>query len=149
MFTIRQHPLTGVGFGKKFYIIFPLADISFFEFWEYITHNSILWIWVKTGVLGFIALLAMVGYTIMEGIRVTFALQDRDLKTVGLTLTLFVVMYFIYGYVDFAWEGQSMLYIGAAFGMLNSMERVDDKPREEPVLLGPDESAIPGGANGR
>ena len=33
----------------------PLPDISFFEFWEYIPHNAVLWIWVKMGFFGFVA----------------------------------------------------------------------------------------------
>ncbi|MCZ7672774.1 MAG: O-antigen ligase family protein [Chloroflexi bacterium] len=43
-YTIHARPLTGVGFGQKFYMAVQLPDISFFEFWEYITHNSIMWI---------------------------------------------------------------------------------------------------------
>ena len=34
-FTIRQKPFTGIGFGQKFYVIIPLPDISFFQWWQY------------------------------------------------------------------------------------------------------------------
>ena len=54
-FTMRAEPL-GVGFGKPFYRPAPMPDISFFVFWEYLPHNSLLWVWLKTGVVGFIAL---------------------------------------------------------------------------------------------
>ena len=59
--TINAKPLTGLGFGQKFYRPFPLPDISFFLFYEYIPHNSILWIWIKTGVGGFVAMLFLFG----------------------------------------------------------------------------------------
>ena len=50
MATIKAKPITGLGFGQRFYRPFPLPDISFFPFYEYMPHNSVLWIWIKTGV---------------------------------------------------------------------------------------------------
>ena len=60
-FTIHQKPLTGVGFGNKFFVIIPMADISFFTWWQYFPHNSVIWIWLKTGVGGFIAMFYFLG----------------------------------------------------------------------------------------
>ena len=56
VYTIRAEPLTGVGFGKPFYQPAPLPDISFFVFYRYIPHNSVLWIWLKMGFVGFVAM---------------------------------------------------------------------------------------------
>ncbi len=49
-YTIRHNLLLGVGFGNKFQILVRMPDISIFEWWEYITHNSILWLWITTGI---------------------------------------------------------------------------------------------------
>ena len=50
--TIRDHPL-GVGFGNKYEIVMPLDKVDF-PLWDYIPHNCIFWMWVKTGFVGFL-----------------------------------------------------------------------------------------------
>ncbi len=123
-FTIHATPLTGVGFGNKFYMIRAMPDISFFIWWEYIVHNSILWIWMKTGVFGFASMVFMVGFSIMTGIRLLGYIPNRDLKTITLTATLYIVMHFLYAYVDMSWDSQSMVYVGAMMGVINYMHRI-------------------------
>jgi hypothetical protein len=136
-FTIHRHPLTGVGFGNKFYIIVPLPDISFFTWWEYITHNSIIWIWMKMGVGGFLSLLFLIGYSIMIGVRVLLRMPGGDLSAVALTAIIYIVMHFIYAYVDMSWDTQSMLYIGMMMGLINSLERIAAQPAPLPMKRWP------------
>jgi len=131
-FTIRQKPLTGVGFGQKFYILVPMADISFFDWWEYFPHNSIIWIWIKTGVGGFIAMLYMVGMAIMVGVNAFRRMPPNNLRAIAVTGTLYIVMHFVYAYVDISWDTQSMLYVGAVMGVLNCMVYVVAKPVSAP-----------------
>ncbi len=127
-FTIHQKPLTGVGFGQKFYVIVPMADISFFSWWQYLPHNSIIWIWLKTGVGGFCAMLFLVGSAILTGTRVFRRMPKNQLRAFALTATLYLVMHFVYAYVDISWDGASMVYIGAMMGLINSLERVAAQP---------------------
>ena len=119
-FTIKQRPLTGVGFGNKFYIVVPMPDISFFIWWEYITHNSILWFWMQTGVVGFLSLLVLVGMAVMVGVRALWRMPGGDLSAFALMATLYIVMHFIYAYVDMSWEAQSMIYVGIMMGLINA-----------------------------
>jgi hypothetical protein len=123
-FTIKQKPLTGVGFGQKFFIIWSLPDISFFEWWEYLPHNSIIWIWLKTGVGGFISGLFFISSAIMVSARATWRMPKNECSAIALTGTLYVIMHFIYAYVDISWDTQSMVYVGTVIGMLSAMERV-------------------------
>jgi hypothetical protein len=127
-FTIKQRPLTGVGFGNKFYIIVPMPDISFFVWWEYITHNSILWIWMQTGVGGFVALLFLIGMTIIVGVRTLWRMPGGDLSAFALMATLYIIIHFIYAYVDMSWEAQSMIYLGTMMGLINGLERIAARP---------------------
>jgi hypothetical protein len=127
-FTIHQVPLTGLGFGHKFYVIAPLPDISFFVWYEYITHNSIMWVWMQIGAGGFFSMVFLVGMAIMCGARATWRMLSGDLAAIGLTATLYVVMHFIYAYVDMSWETQSMVYVGAMMGVIGSLEHVAGVP---------------------
>ena len=127
-FTIRQKPLTGIGFGQKFYVIIPLPNISWFEWWQYFPHNSFIWIWLKTGVFGFAAMLFLFGYTIMLGARTFWRMPANELGIVALTAVLYVVMQLMFSYVDIGWDSQTVLYLGIMMGIINSMEHVVSKP---------------------
>ena len=127
-FTINLNPLTGVGFGNKFYILVPMADISSFLWWEYFTHNSILWIWLKTGVGGFFAMLYLVGMAIMTGMRAFRRMPRDELRIIALVATIYFVMHFIYAYVDISWDTQSMIYVGAMMGVVSCLERIARLP---------------------
>jgi hypothetical protein len=123
-FTIHQAPLTGVGFGKKFYIIAPLPDISWFVWWEYITHNSILWMWMKAGVGGFVSMLFLFGMAVLVGARVVCRMPGGEVGAAALTATLYIVMHLVFTYVDMGWDLSSMVYVGTMMGLLNSLERI-------------------------
>jgi hypothetical protein len=128
LFTIKLHPLTGIGFGQKFVRIVPLPDISFFIWYEYITHNSIMWIWMQTGVGGFISMLFMIAFAITAGIRLVWRMPNNDLRAIALMATLYVVMHFVFAYVDMSWDGPSMIYMGTMMGLINILESIVAKP---------------------
>ena len=134
-FTIHTAPITGVGFGNKFLIIVPMADISNFIWWEYITHNSIVWIWMVTGVGGFLAMIFLVGYAIMTGVRVLWKMPGGDLSAIALVAVLYLIMHFTYAYVDMSWDIQSMLYVGAMMGLINILEHIVVLPEKLTVQI--------------
>ena len=126
--TIRSDPWTGVGFGRPFNLAVPLPAIPFV--WSrYITHNAVLWIWVKTGVGGFLTLLFLWGVAIATGAATSQRVHDSDLGAIVITATLFVVMHAIYAFVDMAWDLQSTVYLGASMGLIVSVDRLGDADR--------------------
>lgn len=127
-FTIHQEPFTGVGFGKKFYIVYPMPDISFFAWWEYITHNSIIWFWMKTGTGGFFTMVYFVALAVVTGVRALWRLPGGNVSAVTLTAVLYIIMHFIYAYADMSWEHQSMIYVGTMMGIVNCVEHVAAQP---------------------
>jgi hypothetical protein len=123
-YTIKQAPLTGIGFGHMFSMVIPLPDISFFIWWRYISHNSIGWFWMKTGMGGFVAMLFLVGLSIMNGVRALFRMPGGMMSAVLLTATLYILMHFIFAYVDMAWDNQSMIYLGVMMGLIGCAESI-------------------------
>ncbi|MBI4317750.1 MAG: O-antigen ligase family protein [Chloroflexi bacterium] len=121
--TIRNNALFGVGFGNEFEMYIPMAywDSPFRNF---ITHNSVLWVWMKTGVAGFIAYLMFLCLAISGAARVYRKLPDWQLKpplAVGLA---FIIMYTIYSYVDQGWDYKGMVYSGVVLGSFAVIERM-------------------------
>ncbi|MEM8856930.1 MAG: O-antigen ligase family protein [Chloroflexota bacterium] len=126
-FTISQVPLFGVGLGNKFLRIVEMTDISFFIFWEYITHNSVLWIWMQAGLFGFLSMIYFIGLGIMKGARVAWNLPSSEIKVFAMVCATYLVMHFIYAYVDISWTSQSMLYVGVALGLIAIFEDYEER----------------------
>jgi hypothetical protein len=133
MFNIKNSPLFGIGFGNKFYMIVPLPDISFFIWWEYITHNSIMWIWMQAGVGAFFSMLLLTGMTMIVGGRAVWNVPAGPLRAVALTGTLYVFMHFTYAYADMSWEVISMTFVGTMMGLINALEPISKRTLPVPV----------------
>jgi O-Antigen ligase len=116
-FTIQADRVFGMGFGRPFLQPIPLPDISFFEFWQYIPHNSVLWIWIKMGFLGFVAMLFMFARSVQLGARSVALVRSNDhvaFVVVGLT---YVVMFLTFAYVDIAWDPRSTVFLGLSMAL--------------------------------
>lgn len=137
MFTIKQVPLQGVGFGQKFYIPYAMPDISTFAWWEYITHNSIMWVWMQIGAGGFFALLLLVGTAMLIGGRMIWTMPRGPLRGYALAATLYILMHFTYAFVDMSWDIGSMVLVGTMMGLLNCLEPIAARPVPAPVRRWP------------
>ena len=65
--NIKSSPVVGLGFGSPFAMTVSLPDLSFWRFWHYTTHNSILWIWMKGGIFTFISFWWLLGRGLFDG----------------------------------------------------------------------------------
>jgi hypothetical protein len=68
--NIERAPLTGLGFGQQYVMYIPLPNLgTVWPFWHYMTHNAILWVWMKDGALGFAAFWWLLGRGVYDGSR--------------------------------------------------------------------------------
>jgi O-antigen ligase len=132
--TIRSNPVMGVGFGQPFHMPWPLPNISFFVFWEYITHNSILWIWMKAGIGGFVAMLLMFATTLRAGARALLTAEDGRTKVVTLTSVAYVLMFAIFAYVDIAWDTRNVVLLAVCMAQIDraGSRRIASPPEPPP-----------------
>lgn len=126
--TIRSAPITGIGFGQAFDQPIPLPDISFFEFWEFIPHNSILWMWTKVGLVGFLSFLYLLGHGVAVGIRAASRIEDPADAAMVATLASFVPMTFVVAFVDITFDAQTMVLLATSFALIGSAERLAGLP---------------------
>ncbi len=131
--TLRTNPLLGIGFGKPYLQAIPLPDLgSAFVLWRYVTHNSILYIWMKTGIIGFVSLLYVLGRGVAVGVRAAIRAKDAEtavLATVGAT---FIAMFLAFAYVDIAWETESMVLLSIAFAMVVRTDKLTEPEAVDP-----------------
>jgi uncharacterized membrane protein len=58
LYTLRQNPFTGTGFGVPYNETVFLPDISFYKEYRFMPHNSVLGLWSSGGLFGFTGLSA-------------------------------------------------------------------------------------------
>jgi O-Antigen ligase len=131
--TIKSNPALGVGFGQKFLMPHALPDISFFVFFEYITHNSILWIWMKAGIGGFLALLYLFSSAMRSGARALLRAHDGAHAAMTLTSVAFVAMFAVFAYVDIAFDVRNMVLLALALAQIDRAASRDKTPAPEPA----------------
>jgi O-Antigen ligase len=134
-FTIQQNKLTGIGFGRKFLRPAPLPDISFFEFWEYLPHNSVLWMWLKTGFFGLVATFFLFGRAIQLGARAALTVRTREHAALVMAGLSYVVMFLVFAYVDIAWGNRSTVFLAVALAVCADFApAVDALPNHDPRI---------------
>jgi len=137
VYTIKASPLLGLGFGQRFLKPYPLPAISSFLLEDFKPHNSILWIWIKAGIFGFIAMLFMFGRSLRDGARAMLdaAKEDNTYAAFTMMSVSYVLMLAIFSYVDIAWDPQNMVMLAFLLGQIGSVSQfpVTRPPEIEPA----------------
>ena len=120
MATIHSAPIQGYGFGKKMIHAVPIADISGqYEWWDIMTHNQVLWVWMRVGSFGFLAFWMMISAILVCASR-TIREEDADgeLKAVAIASLLIVAALLIFGLLDLQFSNfRDMLFAGLWAGL--------------------------------
>ena len=126
MSTMRTSPVIGYGFGKPMLTPVPLPDISqIYIFWNYMPHNSILWVFMRLGTIGYLLLWFMVGGAIVQATGLLRRLRDPWFQGIMLFIVLMIVQEVIFGYLDLAWTNDRNLFaIGVLFALISCIGRI-------------------------
>ena len=132
-YTVLQNPM-GLGFGKPFLEPKPLANILALDpYYLYIPHNTIYWIWMRLGPIGYFALWFLFGSMIIRGCLIARQLKDRYLQLVAIYTVAIVVMEIIVAFADYQlFFYRNVIYIGLLVGVLMRLQVLDVK-KEQPV----------------
>jgi hypothetical protein len=127
--TIYSDPLLGVGFGRPFLFVVPLADLSWWPFWHYQPHHNVLWVWLKVGAPGFtIFCMLMFGSLALASSR-ALTLRDPTLTTFTYIAIASVVTSLVFCYVDLGLtNGRVTVLLGAVLGVLAVLRKIDESP---------------------
>ena len=127
-FTFRTSPIIGVGFGSPFYIVYPMADISnIYPFWNVIPHNSLLWVGMRMGTVGFIAFWGLIGFGVLAGFDIMRTRRDPLTRAVVAFALAAIAAEIAVGYTDLQLESdRNLIFVGAVLGVLNMMPRLQE-----------------------
>lgn len=136
-FNIKQSPILGLGFGQPYsFVVFQgNLDETGFVYWRYITHNAIFWVWMKMGLIGFIAFWYLLGSGIVLGMIVFRRLTDRYLQALALLGAGMIAMQIFFSYGDLGLTySRNMIYVGCLLGMIVKLPALEGLP--EPIGRG-------------
>jgi O-antigen ligase len=133
-FTVKQSPLIGWGFGKPFLQPVPLPDITGLDpYFNYIPHNTIFWIWMRLGGIGYILLWYLLGAAIVRGCMIVRRLRDAYLQLLAIFIVAITVMEVIVAYADYQlFFFRNVLYLGLLLGLLMRLPALDEAEDKEP-----------------
>lgn len=125
--TIASNPLLGTGFGRPFQIYIPMPDISgTFPLWNYLPHNSVLFIWVNAGLLGFFAMMYLWFKALRDGTALAFRSTNADDILVASVMTGTIAMIVVFTYLDISWDSQTVLLMTLSFGVISALRQIHD-----------------------
>jgi len=126
--NFKTSPLFGIGFGIPMFVIFPMADISYvYPLWNYIPHNTLLWIGMRMGAVGFAVFWGLVGIAILHACRQLATRKDPLLNAVAAFVVAAIVAEIIQGYSDLQLDSyRNLIVFGAVLGLLNRLPKLAD-----------------------
>jgi O-antigen ligase len=126
MDTIKESPITtliGYGYGKPFLKNHPMADISKeYILWDILPHNQILWLWMRTGTIGFVAFWMIFAFAILRICRLMILAEKDDnpwSQLLALWSLSILVMEILFGLLDLQLSGyRNMIFVGLIIGLV-------------------------------
>jgi hypothetical protein len=130
-FTIRRLPLEGIGFGNKYDQPITLPAIPF-PLKDYIPHNEILWLMVKTGAIGFFLFCFFMTAYMFQAASTFSNLQDPYLKAICIVSIVGILGQIVVSYYDLQLTFyRNMAYLGLIMGLLPCLELADQEEDEK------------------
>lgn len=132
LYTISKNPL-GLGFGKPFLEPVLLPNIlSLDPVYLYIPHNTVYWVWMRLGLIGYVALWYLFGSMIVRGCVYARQLKDKYLQLVAIFIVSMIVMEIIVAFYDYQLSFyRNVIYIGILSGVLVKLPALDSDTKEE------------------
>jgi hypothetical protein len=130
--NIQQAGPLGKGFGTAINYTLPIADVSNFDpMIKYIPHNGLLWVWMRLGIQGEIALWVMVGTSLIAACQLARS-KDDWLGLFGTVTAVAIVGYVIEGYEDLGFANMRIaIVIGCLIACVDVGRRLGGSERSQ------------------
>ncbi len=131
-YTVKLNPL-GLGFGKPFLQPVPLQDLSSLDpVYNYIPHNTIYWVWMRLGPIGFLALWYLLGTIIVRGCIYLRQLKDSSLQFIAIYIIAMIIMEIIVAFADYQLSFyRNVIYVGMLAGVLMRLPGIEEEEKEK------------------
>jgi hypothetical protein len=98
--NVKDHPITGLGFGQPYVFYYGMPDLSWWMFYHYTPHNGVMFLWMNMGPLGFITFLSLIGAGMVRGIHVLKRLGNDHSAPFLVALVCYPLLFIVFSYAD-------------------------------------------------
>ncbi len=136
MYTAKHNPLLGIGYGKEMTQAKLLPNISAqFSWFKIEPHNSILWILMTLGFVGFVLFWFFLGSAIARMMQTARRLpRSVDKGIVAFTL-LMLSSLLVFGMLDQGLlSARAMIAVGVLMGIVFALPHLDSAPKGEEAV---------------
>lgn len=139
LYTFHQSPLLGWGYGRDFLQPMQLPNVIANDpIYLLVPHNTILWVLMSLGVVGFTALWYFFGSLIVRGCQFAREMTDPYLQLVAIYVVAIGVMEVVVAYADYQlFFYRNVIFIGLLAAILARLPVIDaeqtkrEREREE------------------
>jgi hypothetical protein len=134
--TLKLDPILGYGFGKEFLQPYVLPNIlSLDPYYLYIPHNTIYWVWMRLGDIGYVLLWYLFSAAVVRGCQIVRRLRDPHVQVIGIFVVAVTIMEIVVAYADYQlYFYRNVLYVGLLFGVLMRLPALDEGEGKEPLV---------------
>lgn len=127
LYTFHQSPLLGWGYGRDFLQPMPLPNILVNDpYYLLVPHNTILWVLMSLGVVGFAALWYFFGSLIVRGCQFARQISDPYLQLVAIYVVAISIMEVTVAYADYQlFFYRNVIYVGLLAAILARLPLID------------------------
>ena len=131
-YTIKTtDPVMGIGFGNKYKNLIPLPNIIF-PLRDYIPHNEILWLFVKSGAVGFFIFWFFFNSLIFRCSSLYTKLNDPYLKSICIIIVIAIINQMVVSYFDLQLTYyRNMIVLGTLCGLIPTLKNINKEPSED------------------
>jgi hypothetical protein len=146
-FTIKQYPF-GLGFGKPFLQPQPLTSIfpgiiASDPYYNYVPHNTIYWIWIDLGPVGYASLWFLIGSIIILGSITVRKLRDPYFQVVAIYIVAITMMEVVVAYADYQlFFFRNVIYLGLLCGILAKLPLLDKQVQQAQLEQQPEQKEV-------
>jgi len=139
MYTAKHSPVIGIGYGKEMTQAKLLPNISAqFSWFKIAPHNSILWILMTLGILGFVPFWYFLGSTIIRMLQTARRLPRSADRGIVAFAMLMLSSLLVFAMVDQGLlSARPMVFIGVLLGVVFALPHLD-KPTNVAESLPPE-----------
>ncbi|MDI6802819.1 MAG: O-antigen ligase family protein [Bacteroidota bacterium] len=128
--TVKRAPAIGIGFGNKYDQPVMLTKIPF-PLQEYIPHNEIYWLFVKTGAIGFFLFWLFIDSYILRAAFIFNRLKDLYFKSLCAVIIVAIVGQIVVSFYDLQFTYyRNMVFLGMLMGLLPVIDKLDKLEHE-------------------
>jgi O-antigen ligase len=132
-FTRDMQPWVGFGYGKKYIEVHYLWGKTT-DMLLYMPHNSVLWVWMRIGHIGFLCFVMMFAVIFIRGTQNIKEVRHPLLQVAGILGVLYPLMLFTIGRYDLSLCNSRHMVAGAVFvGLLSALGKLDGQPGPRPA----------------